>query len=329
MSAPSSFQKIPSASKLSRLIKISQMLSCDRFVTKGEIAGKLEVSSKTIQRDVTALITYFNAPIEISNQGYIYTEPNFLIPASTMTERELFALLIAEKTLKEYRGTPFEDALRGAFYKLTALLDDDILLDLTQRSEAFHFDFDSPRHVNPEVMQAVSDAYCEKKTLMMDYYSAHRGKTERRKVDIYKILNLGEDWYVIGNCHKHREVRIFALSRMSNTSVFDTGYMIPDDFNVDIYLGESFSIYRGDETYEVVVWFDEYQARWIRERDWHGSQRIEEHKDGSLTIRFEVTGLAEVKRWVLSYGEHAKVLSPHELVEGIRGSAGKAMEHYK
>jgi len=319
-----------SAQKLSRLLRLSQMLSCDHFTTKEALAQRLEVSEKTVQRDITALITYFGMPIDISNQGYILTERCFPIPTTTLTERELFALLIAEKTLSEYRGTPFDGALTGAFYKLTALLDDDVQLDLSRRGEAFHIDFDTARPVNAEVMQAVSEAYSGKKTLVMDYYSASRDSSERRQVDIYKILNQGGDWYVIGHCHKRQEVRVFALSRMRNAAVFDTDYVIPDDFDMEEYLGKSFAIERGERVYDVAIWFDEYQARWIRERTWQESQRIEEGEDGSLTTHFQVSGLREVLRWVLSYGEHVKVLSPPELVvevqrnvQALRGRYGK------
>ena len=48
--------------------------------------------------------------------------------------------------------------------------------------------------------------------------------------------------------------------------------------------------------------FSPYQARWIREEIWHESQILTQHPDRSLDVRFQATGLADLARWVLSYG---------------------------
>jgi predicted DNA-binding transcriptional regulator YafY len=68
----------------------------------------------------------------------------------------------------------------------------------------------------------------------------------------------------------------------------------------------------------VEVWFDAATAPYIVERRWHESQRFDRHGDGSVTLRMEVPGMAEVKRWVLYYGAGARVLGPPELVELVR-----------
>ena len=66
---------------------------------------------------------------------------------------------------------------------------------------------------------------------------------------------------------------------------------------------------KGDRLYEVVIDFAPRAAPFIREREWHSSQRIDEHPDGSLTLHLEVGGLQEVKRWVLGYGKEAIAIS--------------------
>ena len=68
----------------------------------------------------------------------------------------------------------------------------------------------------------------------------------------------------------------------------------------------------------VAIWFDAPTAPYIRERRWHSTQELAEHSDGSLTLRMEVTGLQELKRWVLGYGKGAKVLEPTELVAMVK-----------
>jgi len=81
----------------------------------------------------------------------------------------------------------------------------------------------------------------------------------------------------------------------------------------------------------ISVWmstFDSFAARWVRERKWHESQRLDEQPDGSLILRFTVSGLGEVKRWVFSFGSHAEVLAPEELREEIQRETKKMAEKY-
>lgn len=74
-----------------------------------------------------------------------------------------------------------------------------------------------------------------------------------------------------------------------------------------------FNAEAGDELCKIEVRFDAYQARFIRERQYHPEQHIEEQTDGGLILRFEASGLGEVARWVMSYGRHAQVLAPEKL----------------
>jgi hypothetical protein len=74
----------------------------------------------------------------------------------------------------------------------------------------------------------------------------------------------------------------------------------------------------GGEAQAVAIWFDAQTAPYIRERQWHPSQQIEEHGGGALTLRLMVRGLNKVKRWVLFYGKGAIALEPTALVEMIQ-----------
>ena len=78
----------------------------------------------------------------------------------------------------------------------------------------------------------------------------------------------------------------------------------------------------------ITIKFDEYQARWIRERDWHPSQKIEELPSGELILRLSVGGLGEVKRWVMGYGSHAEVIEPESLRREIEAEVKKMKKIY-
>lgn len=70
-------------------------------------------------------------------------------------------------------------------------------------------------------------------------------------------------------------------------------------------------------------------ARYIRERRWHPTQESEEMPDGGLLLRFRTGGLAEVRRWVMSYGSHAEVLVPENLRREVGEEIRKMVRLYE
>ena len=74
--------------------------------------------------------------------------------------------------------------------------------------------------------------------------------------------------------------------------------------------------------------FDAYQARWIRERQWHPTQEVEELADGGLVLRITVAGGGDLKRWVLSHGSHVEVLEPEWLREAVAEELRRAAQIY-
>ena len=65
-----------------------------------------------------------------------------------------------------------------------------------------------------------------------------------------------------------------------------------------------------------------------RERCWHESQQLDEHSDGSTILHMTVSGLNEVKRWVLGFGCHAEVLAPVELRQEIQKEITTMLDNY-
>lgn len=160
------------------------------------------------------------------------------------------------------------------------------------------------------------------------YYSASSGESSRRVVDPYHLHNIRGDWYLIAFCHNRKEVRDFLVGRIKELKVLPSEFVMRHDFSLDDYLKKGFLAERGVEATEVVIKFDEYQARWIRERQWHPSQQIQELPSGELILRLKVGGLQEVKRWIMGYGPHAEVLQPESLRAQFKDEAEKMKKIY-
>jgi predicted DNA-binding transcriptional regulator YafY len=80
---------------------------------------------------------------------------------------------------------------------------------------------------------------------------------------------------------------------------------------------------------DVIIRFAPQAARYIREKRWHDTQEIQEKEDGGLVLKFQTSGLGEVKRWVLQYGGDAEVIAPENLRIACRNEISVLAEIYK
>ncbi len=83
-----------------------------------------------------------------------------------------------------------------------------------------------------------------------------------------------------------------------------------------------------DDLYTVKVRISPGWARWVGEKIWHESQKSRKNGDGSLDLTFQVAGLDEIKRWILSLGPDALVIEPEKLQEMIRKDLSGNLAQY-
>ena len=316
---------------LRRLLALDRMIRSAEFPNARTAAVQLEVHSRTILRDLDFLRDSWGAPVEFCprRNGYYYREPDYALPMLRLTEGELLALFLAERLMQQYRGTPYEHDLATAFFKLTSQLPDSVSVDLSHLDEAFSF---RPASVGADDLRRfrrVARAVREGRRLELVYWTASRDTECKRVVDPYHLTSVSGDWYLIAYCHLREDIRMFVPARMR--SVRETGerFERPADFRIDEYLDGSFRAMRGDgKPLRVRLRFTAEAARWVREKKWHPSQRLHERSDGGVEVTFQLTHLAEVKRWILGYGVGCEVLEPDELRVEIRLDLQRTLIYY-
>jgi len=105
--------------------RIHEWISGGKFPNAVKMGKDLEVTDRTVKRDIEFMSGRYGLPIGYDEQryGYFYAERVDRFPVAAMTEAEMFALLVADKAIAQYRGMPFQKPLRMAFKKLTGQLD--------------------------------------------------------------------------------------------------------------------------------------------------------------------------------------------------------------
>ncbi len=310
---------------LVRIYEIHSAILRGDYPNCSQLAHKLGVQRKTIQRDITFMRDELNLPLvyDESLHGYYYDRDVSDFPILQTTAEELAALFLARQALESVRGTSLAEALGNAFSKLTRGMLGQVQLSWSDLDEAFSRKAiqQNPRDIKRfgQIAEAILNQ------LQMSFYYRKLGAEtcEPRKVHPLHLGEVDGGWYLIANDLERDALRTFALPRMSRMKISNTRFDRPRDFDGRAYLNRTFGIWHvaGDDTRHLVrVELRSYAARLAQERRWHPTQELIplNAKASRVELRFEVGRLEEVMRWVLSFGSQAKVLGPPELVRMVR-----------
>jgi predicted DNA-binding transcriptional regulator YafY len=305
---------------LERMFKIHQIIADKKYPNAMQLADKLETCHKTICRDIEYMRDIYLFPIEydFANRGYFYSKPVDGFPgAPGVTESKMFALLVAHKAVAQYRGTPFRQPLRLAFQKLSGQLDSKERYSLEDFGEALSFRPFAPEDTDLQLFELVTRARRHRRVLEFHYRKPGEKETETRRVHPYHLTCCDNRRYLLAWDEARSDVRTFALGRMQKPTICEERFNKPHSFDPNKYLKGSFTVMKGEGDYEVVIEFDAWATDQLRGRQWHATQQITELPGGGCRLTMRLTELEEVKRWILSWGTHATVITPSNLIDSI------------
>lgn len=314
---------------LDRMLRIHQAVQAGRYPNATTLARELEVSSKTIQRDISFMRDRLELPLEYHPQrhGLYYSESVSAFPTIQITEGEIFALVVAEKAFEQYRGTSFEKPLLSALKKISGSLPDTISLSLSDVQQAISFRTRAEPILDLQTFDLLAKATAERAQLEMAYRKPGQAEAERRVIDPYHLANINGEWYLFAYDHLRRDIRTFVPARMKALRRTGKTFPRPQRFSLDQRLRGSFGVHSSQGQFEVRIRFSARAADYIREKRWHDSQRLIDGSDGEVELRLSLSSLSEVERWVLSWGGDAVVLSPPELAASVRQAAQRILQH--
>jgi len=307
------------------MMKLHHQLNSGRFPNCRKLADELEVSSKTIQRDIDFMRDRLGLPIEYDQLqfGFFYTEPVSSFPSIEVSEGEVVALFVAQKALEQYKGTSFEKSLKSAFQKISDGLQDKVEFSWGEVESGISFKGIGTTVADLELFETVSKAVLRSCELEFEYKKLGSGKHESRRVQPYHLGCVENQWYLFAFDLARHQLRTFALPRMRKVKSTNLKFKRPADFSITKHLSESFGVFTGKAHHLVQIRFDAFAARLVSERTWHASQKMKPLGNGELEMTLHLGSLEEIERWILSWGEHAKVIKPRQLSERIREIGGK------
>ncbi len=323
-----------SRTAMERVLKIQDELAKawsegTKAPTLGWLAEVLDVSHKTVQRDIAFMSDRLEQPIEYdpSERRYGYTREIAGFPLMQMTDEELLALLVAREAIRLYDGTPYAPMLERAFKKLALPLGNVTGFDASDVSGAVSFSDSGRAKLDPEVFNTVLQAVLDREEIAFDYVKPWEPGAARRwqAARPLHVCNRGGMWYVIVKNENGPNWNL-ALPRLRQVKRLGVYFKREDVFSVDAHFEGAFGVFRGnaETAHKVRIAFDAYAGALVSERIWHKTQKLISLKNGGVELRMTVSALDEVAAWVLSHAGGAKALAPAELVAKVR-EAAKAM----
>lgn len=317
--------------QLARIFEIDRQVRAGRFPSAESLAKDLEVSKRVIYKDRVHMIDELGAPLatDRTRGGWYYTEPAYALPNVMATQGELLAFFLSVELAQRYVGTAFQEPLLSAVNKMSQTLQGDITIDL--ETLRLHYTFVPPplMETNAQTLLAIHRAIREQRLIFISYFANTTGQLSERVVEPYHLSNTKGDWYLLAYDVNKSSKRTFHVGRVQSCRVLPDKFVRRGAVSIPDWIKSSFGAEGGDEPVEVVVYFDKQQAPWILERKWHDTAKPPElQPDGGVVLRLWTSGLGEVKRWVMQYGSHARVLAPESLRLAVADEAKKMAATY-
>jgi predicted DNA-binding transcriptional regulator YafY len=316
------------------MLGILKALSEGARVTLPGLASRFRTTRQSIYRDLNALQGVGIPIVGDAGGGYsgvLRLAPGFRpgLPFAPLTRPELLALVWAAKE----RGTrePFKVPLDMALLKLQAILDRREADELTALDGTVSGDERGTKDLSAHqgtLLQLVQ-AIVGRRRCLVEYQAPGRDRPRRFPYDPYRLRAVQGGVYAIGRVPAYpKDIAPLALERIRNLTITEETFTVDPGFDPKRYETEAFGVTSG-KPMTVVVRFRADQAPYVREREWHPTQRFRTLPDGRLEMTFRAGGVFEIVRWILGWGDSLHVVRPEHLKAAIAQTLESAVKRYR
>lgn len=173
-------------------------------------------------------------------------------------------------------------------------------------------------------LETIITGLADHKALQFQYLKLDGSRT-KRTLEPLGLICKRSVWYLVGMQGKHKSYRTFRVDQIERVRLLEEGYAYPEFFDLEHYLNRSWGVFTNDRVETISVKFSPEVARRLQIVRYHASQTLKETlPDGSVIVEYQVSGLTEMKAWLMQWGDSAEVLAP----EGLRGEIKAQVENW-
>jgi predicted DNA-binding transcriptional regulator YafY len=280
------------------------------------------VSERTIRRDFDAL-TQAGFPIETAKRDgktvFLLNREVFRgVAAAGFSLSELCALHLSRTVLSAVAGGPFKDSLASAFDKLYDALPPSMWKFIESLPDALGAKEHAsrPRTAgSAKTIEALMQATLARRRVRMRYHSFSSQQIKDYIVEPYRLAYAQGGLYLQAFVPEYSEMRTFAAQRIESAVGMEDSFSPVDGSPQDVFANSLGAFSGTPET--VVIEFTAAEAPYVREREFHASQRIEDLPGGRIRLTMNIVIDWELQAWVMGFGPAAKVIQPEAFAKRI------------
>ena len=293
-----------------RLFEIVYILMQKKKVTAKELADRFEVSTRTIYRDIERL-SRANIPIYMAKgkEGGIGILDEYVLNKAILSEEEQNQILFALQGMKKVRGKDEKDILEKLSIVFNKEINDWIRIDFSNWSKG---------NGQENRFELIKSAILKEKIIEFTYYNSN-GEVSKRKVEPLQIWFKDKSWYLIAYCKMKQDYRIFKIARIKEIKILEEHFEreLPKEKKEEKHNFKNILLeleISKEMTYRV---YDEFE-----------NSEISKKEDGNFIVKVEYPENEWVYGYILSFGEHIKVLSPNSAKSIIKDKLEKTLKNY-
>jgi predicted DNA-binding transcriptional regulator YafY len=314
-----------------RLLSIVLLLQTNQQMTSRALASRLEVSERTIHRDMEAL-SGAGIPVTAArgSGGGWSLLGEYRTSLTGLNESEIQSLFVT-KPAKVLADLHLEKAADGAMLKLLASLPETFRKGAERARQRIHVDVSgwSRREEAVPFLPLLQEAIWLERKLAISYERGPDCEAVERIISPFGLVAKGSAWYLVGAVDA--SVRSYRVSRISAAEVLDEHAPVPATFNLAEYWEQSSSTFkRSAPNYLATFWVSpavllrlSFAGRFARvnetdESDARGWKKVQ--------VGFDVEEMA--CEYAVSFGPNLEVIAPLTLREKVIAMTKATLEFY-
>ncbi|MED5372462.1 MAG: WYL domain-containing protein [Myxococcota bacterium] len=314
-----------------KLVRIVELMTRRGGVRAVELMGRFDLDARSLRRYLRDLKD-LDLPIQDEGSGddrTISLDPTYRRSGVQLTLPEVLSLHFGRKLFAFLDDTQFSQGLDDALERLQpaiARAHAELSTDLDRKFMAV------PEHAKSyadkgDLLDEVLTAVLYNNPAQAEYVKvsgAHRQYT----LEPLTLATYRQGLYLFARDRQADQIKTFAVERFTRFSRLRLEkFTHPADYDPEEHIRGAFGIIQAPPQ-PVRAVFDSQVAPYLRERQWHPSQRNEELSDGRLRIHMTVGLSQELKTWLLGFGSQVVAEHPPELVDHLRSAHRQALERY-
>lgn len=294
-----------------RLIQIIMLLQTRGKMTTQTLADELDVSRRTILRDVDAL-SISGIPIyaDGGHGGGVALDENYRSRLTGLKELEALTLFVTDNS-RSFHELGLSDAARSSLLKLLATLPTQHRNTVDVMRQRILIDPDWWFHEStPDFWDDLYQAVFNNRQIEMTYEN-RQGELNERIVSPYSLVSKSSNWYLIAR--RDDAYRNYRVSRIHRIAVLSTVFERQPDFDLPTFWkNQSETFAQLIDDYHFTIKVKRERLPFIQTLLTGRSQMVEENGN-QITLHIQVSSASFARMLLFELGEEAIVLEPAEL----------------